>query len=92
MTKYLLVDQKSLRVGDAQHILLVGVTLQDIAGSWMSRQQLGGAGIELDLLVDTDVYLREIVTVEVRLQYLTVLDDALLLPFHSWYQTQTKRY
>lgn len=45
----------------------------------MSRQQLGGAGIELDLLVNTDVYLREIVTVEVRLQYLTVLDDALFL-------------
>ena len=45
----------------------------------MTRHHLSRARVELNLLVNTDIDLREIVLVEVSLQHFTILEDMLLL-------------
>ena len=47
----------------------------------MHGQQFSRLRVQLDLLVNTDIDLREVVLVEVTLQHLTILQDALLLQF-----------
>ena len=45
----------------------------------MHGQQFSRLRVQFDLLVNTDIDLREVVLVEVALQHLTILQDALLL-------------
>ena len=45
----------------------------------MHGQQFSRLRVQLDLLVNTDIDLREVVLVEVTLQHLTILQDALFL-------------
>mgnify|MGYP003563110091 CR=1 FL=1 len=45
----------------------------------MIGQQLGSLRVELNLLRNTNIYLREIVMVEARPQNLTIHDDVLVL-------------
>ena len=47
----------------------------------MRRQQLGRCAVELNLLVDADVNLREVLLVEARLQHLAVNKNLLFLQF-----------
>ena len=67
-----------LWIGDAQHILLVGILLQCITARGMRREQFCRPRVELNLLGDADVNLGEVITVEVRLQNLAVNIYALL--------------
>ena len=70
---------EALRVADAEHVLLLGIALQGVAASGVVGQDLGRRAVELDLLVDADIDLREVLLVEVRLQHLALVEDVLLL-------------
>ena len=65
---------EALRIGDAEHILLLGIALERVAACGVIGQNLGRRTVELDLLVDADINLGEVFLVEVRLQHLTKID------------------
>ena len=72
---------EQLRICDTQGILLLGVLFQHIAGGRMRGQQLCRTAIQADFLINTDVNLGKVLTIEVRLQHLSVLNDMLFLKF-----------
>ena len=81
MTTYLLLHlddevlagrPESLRVGDAEHILLIGIAQERIRAGGMGRQNLGRRAEEFDLLVDADINLREVALVVIGLKHLAL--------------------
>ena len=62
-----------------QDILVEVVTLKRIAACRMCGENLGIFGVELDILLHSDVDLHEVVMVERRLQHLSANEDILLL-------------
>lgn len=72
---------EELRIGNAQHILLVDIGGEGVAARGVHGEDACRLGVELDFLVDTDVNLGKVVLVEVGLQHLAILHDMLFLEF-----------
>ena len=70
---------EDLWIGDAQCILLVGITYQAITAGWMSCEQLSCLRIQLDLGSIANIDLGEVVLIEVTIHHLTVFHDVLTL-------------